>query len=199
MAERAEAGAPIHFYHATTRAVIRPDHFHVSRRLARLVRQEKFSAAWNDDFMAVMQACAENRNPATSWISPELISAYDLWHKAGESYCLSVFHEGIRVGGIFGVHIGGAVATAESMFSTMPNASSVALTILMAGFQKAGIVMVDLQYANDHTNRFKPILLPHETYVEQFNYLQEHSCPLSANYFSSETAASFVQSLSQTS
>jgi leucyl/phenylalanyl-tRNA--protein transferase len=57
------------------------------------------------------------------------------------------------VGGIYGLAIGG-VFFAESMFSSVPNGSKVALLNLVARLWKTGFKILDVQFLNDHLIQF---------------------------------------------
>jgi leucyl/phenylalanyl-tRNA--protein transferase len=197
MAEGSEADSEIFWSRPPERAVLLPDSFHVSRRLARLIRQKPFEIRWNDDFAEVMYQCGQDREEG-SWINPEMLAVYTAWHHAGGAFCLSVFQGGSRVGGIYGIQRGG-VFMAESMFSRVPNASSVALVVLMAGLVKAGIEMVDVQFENPHSAKFNVTELSNEEYLRELIRLREKPVLLKADYFTFETAISFTQSLTQTS
>lgn len=194
MAENQHAEAEIDWYKPVRdRAVFRPESFHVPRRLARLLRNCPFELRWNDDVRAVMTACRDVRE--TSWINAPLIDLFTAWE---DVYCLSVFQDGKRVGGLYGVRLG-ALCTAESMFSLVPNASSVALAVLMAGLAKAGVSVLDAQIANPHTMRFHPELWTDAQYQKALQTLVPVPIELKADYFCLEVANSFVQSLSHTS
>src|SRR5690606_27904830 len=66
------------------RAVIEWDAFHVSRRLARTCRQGRFELTIDAAFGDVIRGCAEAPyRPEGTWITPEMIVAYDEFHQAG--------------------------------------------------------------------------------------------------------------------
>lgn len=197
MAQGGADEAEIGWYRPLKRAVLLPDGFHVPKRLARLVRQGPFEIRWNDDFYQVMKECGSQRKEG-NWINIPLLDAYTQWHEAGEAFCLSVFQDGIRVGGIYGPQRGG-VFMAESMFSRVPNASSVALVVLVAGLFKAGVEMIDVQFENPHLTKFHPDLIPHKSYMQKLTQLKEKPVILSADYFCFDVASSLTQSLTQTS
>lgn len=200
MAIKARSATQVEFYNSAQRAVIIPERVHVSRRLKRIIRQMPFAFQWNDDIRAVMQACNATRLAHQRWINDEMIDAYEAWHReTGETYCLSVFQNGQRVAGIFGVHLGGAMATADGMYSIVSNASSAGVVTLVAGMARAGICMIDLQYSNPHTERFGLRFLSPEDYLRDMNQLNQQCVSLKADYFDGATAIAFVQSLSQTS
>lgn len=196
MAEGPGADAPLYWYQPDPRAVITPESFHIPRRLARLVRHRPFQIRWDDDFRAVMTECGKHRRD--TWINPEMIDAYTAWAEAGEAHCLSVFKDGVRVGGVYGVQLGG-VFHAESMFSRVPNASSVGLVVLVAGLWRAGIGLIDVQFRNPHTDQFGVKNISHAQYMKKLTRLKTHDVILQKDYFDFETAVSLTQSLSQTS
>jgi leucyl/phenylalanyl-tRNA---protein transferase len=197
MADGANLNSPIHWYYPERRAVLRPLGFHVPRRLTRFLRGCPWTIRWNDDFRAVMTACGDNRSEGT-WINPVLVDAFTALFDAGHAYCLSVFDGHRRIGGLYGVTLGG-VYTAESMFSRASNASSVALTTLMAGLAKAGVEIVDVQYANAHTRKFGIDEISHDDYLAALTRFRDKTVDVKADYFSLDEARSFVQSLTQTS
>ena len=57
------------------------------------------------------------------------------------------------VGGIYGLAIGG-VFFAESMFSSVPNGSKIALLNLVARVWRTGFRILDVQFLNDHLLQF---------------------------------------------
>ena len=196
MAESDEEEAEIHWYRPEPRAILVPDFMHISKKMARLIRKKPFDLRWNDDFRAVMQACGQNRDE--TWINPVLVNLYTQWHEAGEAFCLSVFRQEERVGGIYGVQIGG-VFMAESMFSTVSNASSVALIVLVAGLRKAGIELIDVQFRNPHSDQFGTQEIADADYMEALNRLKDKKVELKEDYFCFDLAVEFTQSLSHTS
>ena len=197
MAKGSEPDSELFWCRPPKRAILLPANFHVPKRLARLIRQKPFQVRWNDDFAEVMRQCALQR-PEGSWINPALLEVYTAWHAAGGAFCLSLFDGDNRVGGIYGVQRGG-VFMAESMFSRVPNASSIALVILMAGLTQAGIEMVDVQFENPHLTKFNVNFLPCKKYEEEVARLKDKNVVLRADYFDFAGAISFTQSLSQTS
>ncbi len=130
------------------RAVIDPERLHVSRSLARRLRQPGFRLHWNGDFVGVMTACGESRATGT-WIVPEMIAAYHELHRLGHAHSLEVRVDGALVGGVYGVQIGGLFA-AESMFHRQTDMSKVALVALVRSLFAAGVELLDVQFATDH-------------------------------------------------
>src|SRR5215212_5828657 len=80
----AEDAGLIYWYDPNPRAIIPLDAFHVSKRLARRVRNGGFEIRVDYDFQAVMRACAAPRpDHAGTWIDDQLIAAYTELHRLG--------------------------------------------------------------------------------------------------------------------
>ncbi len=62
------------------RGVLPLDTFHLSSRLARLVRQGRFQVVTDVDFEGVMRACAERTDEEGTWISDEIVDSYVALH-----------------------------------------------------------------------------------------------------------------------
>ena len=71
-----EPGGPILWWSPDPRAVLIPDAVHVPRRLERTIRQARFETTLNQDFDAVIRACAETRQYAEgTWITDAMRQA----------------------------------------------------------------------------------------------------------------------------
>jgi leucyl/phenylalanyl-tRNA--protein transferase len=155
----------IYWYDPEPRSIIPLDGFHVSRRLARTVRNGGFEIRADTSFRAVMQACAE---PApgreSSWISPEFVDAYTRLHMLGFAHSVEAWRGGRLVGGLYGVAIRGLFA-GESMFSHERDASKVALVHLVERLRRGGFVLLDTQFVvTEHMRRFGTIDIPRAEY-----------------------------------
>jgi leucyl/phenylalanyl-tRNA--protein transferase len=155
----------IYWYDPEPRSIIPLDGFHVSRRLARTVRNGGFEIRADTSFRAVMQACAE---PApgreSSWISPEFVDAYTRLHMLGFAHSVEAWRGGRLVGGLYGVAIRGLFA-GESMFSHERDASKVALVHLVERLRRGGFVLLDTQFVvTEHMRQFGTIDIPRAEY-----------------------------------
>lgn len=151
------------------RGVIPLDGFHVSHRLARTVRQDKFAVTFDWCFADVMRACAA---PAPgrkeSWINDEILRLYTALHASGHAHSVECWHDGKLVGGLYGVSLAGAFF-GESMFSRMRDASKVALVHLVAQLKRGGFVLLDTQFLTGHLASFGAIEIPRDAYLAQLN------------------------------
>ncbi len=131
------------------RAILPLDGFHISRSLARTLRQRHFEVTFDAAFEQVMNACAR---PAT-WISAEFKAIYGELHRAGKAHSVEVWAEGELVGGTYGVHLGGAFF-AESKFHRRTDMSKVALASLVARLREKDFRLLEVQYLTQHLAQF---------------------------------------------
>ena len=151
-----EEGNAIYFYKPDPRAILPFDRFHVSKTLGRTVRQARFEVVCDRDFKGVMRACADR---STTWISEQIIEVYTALHTLGLAHSVECWQEGVLVGGLYGVAIGGAFF-GESMFHRERDASKVALVHLVDRLRAGGYVLHDIQYMTPHLLRFGAIEIP---------------------------------------
>ncbi len=146
----------IYWFRPEHRGVLPLDGFHVPKNLARLVRQERFEVVSDRDFPAVIRACAAR---STTWISDEIVEIYEVLHQWGYVHSVECWQEGVLVGGLYGVTLGGAFF-GESMFNRVSDASKVALVHLVRRLQAGGFVLLDTQYNTEHLNQFGVVEIP---------------------------------------
>jgi leucyl/phenylalanyl-tRNA--protein transferase len=134
------------------RAIIPLDErFHISHSLRRTLRQRKFEITINQDFDAVIRACAASHG--STWISSEIIRSYSRLHGEGHAHSIETWLEGKLAGGLYGVHIGGAFF-GESMFHDATDASKVALVALVERLRARGFLLLDTQWKTPHLAQF---------------------------------------------
>jgi len=135
------------------RAVIEFEALHVSHKLARTLRSNRFTTTCDRAFTAVMEGCASAQQRAeATWITPSIIAAYARLHQLGVAHSVEVWHDGELAGGVYGVGLG-AMFAAESMFYRQSNASKVALVRLVRHLQARGYQLLDVQQLTPHTAR----------------------------------------------
>jgi leucyl/phenylalanyl-tRNA--protein transferase len=141
---------PILWWSPDPRAILEFDNLYISKRLARTIRTTKFQVTFNQDFDAVVKGCTYRPEEGT-WITPEVANAYGEFHRRGHAHSVEVWQQGVLVGGLYGVAIGGLFA-GESMFSTVSDASKIALVALVSRLKEKGYQLFDLQIINEHTS-----------------------------------------------
>jgi leucyl/phenylalanyl-tRNA--protein transferase len=136
------------------RAILPLDSFHLPRRLARTVRSGHFSVEADVDFAGVVRACAEPRpGHPESWINEPIVELYSELYRRGHAHSIECRRNGELVGGLYGVHVGGAFF-GESMFSRERDASKVALVHLVGRLIKGGFRLLDCQFMTEHLRAF---------------------------------------------
>ncbi|MGQ0532881.1 MAG: leucyl/phenylalanyl-tRNA--protein transferase [Caulobacteraceae bacterium] len=142
------------------RCVLPLDAFHVPRRLARTLRQEKFTFTINRDFVAVIDGCAApGKDREDTWINPDIRALYMELHKRGMAHSVEARIDGQLVGGLYGVALGGSFF-GESMFSWATDASKAALVHLAARLKRGGFKLLDAQFITPHLEQFGARTLP---------------------------------------
>lgn len=160
----AQEDGAIYWYDPDPRAILPLEAFHVPRRLGRTVRQEPFAVRVDTAFHNVIEACAA---PApgreSTWISAEIIEAYDRLHRLGFAHSVEAWREGQLVGGLYGVAINSFFA-GESMFSQERDASKVTLIHLVKRLKAKGFLLLDIQFLTDHFRQFGAVEIPRRNY-----------------------------------
>jgi leucyl/phenylalanyl-tRNA---protein transferase len=145
------------------RGIIPLDRFRVPARLARVVRQGRFEIAIDRGFEDVMRACAERPDDGT-WISDDIIQCYTALHRLGLAHSVETWRGGRLVGGLYGVHLGGAFF-GESMFHRETDASKVALAALVDRLRRQDFRLLDVQWLTPHLAQFGAVEIPRRDYL----------------------------------
>jgi leucyl/phenylalanyl-tRNA--protein transferase len=124
-------GLPILWHSPDPRCVIPTDGVHVSRSLARVLRQRQYQVRYDHAFTRVIRACKQAERPGQdgTWITDEMEEAYVKLHELGYAHSVESYFDGELSGGLYGVALG-RMFFGESMFSWRSNASKVALVTL---------------------------------------------------------------------
>lgn len=156
-----EPPQPVLWWTPDPRAVLFPEHLHISRSLRRTLRRGHLWLSCDSDFSGVMQACAEPRNGVDgTWISADMLTAYSALHARGLAHSVEVRDQaGALVGGLYGVALGQAFF-GESMFSRVSDASKVALVALAGILLRGGYRLLDCQMESAHLQSLGAINLP---------------------------------------
>jgi leucyl/phenylalanyl-tRNA--protein transferase len=157
----------IRWFSPDPRGIIPLDTFHVSTRLARVVRRGSFRIEINRDFDKVIRACAEaerDDEDAGTWIDQEILDSYGAMHRAGYAHSVEAWRDGRLAGGLYGVALGGAFF-GESMFHRVTDASKVALVALVERLRERGFTLLDTQWTTEHLEQFGAVDIPRGQYL----------------------------------
>lgn len=172
-----DEGDPVLWWSPDPRSIFELEDFHVSRRLARTIRSNRFHTTVDKDFVGVMKGCAEGREEGT-WITGDMIEAYSRLHRLGHAHSLEVWHEEKLAGGIYGVTFG-ALFAGESMFSRERDASKVALVKLIEHLNRREFQLFDIQFLNDHTKRLGAVEISRDKYLARLALATESAATFS--------------------
>lgn len=159
------AGEPILWWSPDPRAVIFPGQLHISRSLQKTLNKKTFRITVNSVFADVIEACSLPRpTQPTTWLGSEMKQAYIALHKKGYAHSVECWHDHKLVGGIYGVALGKCFF-GESMFSTMTNASKVAMVALDKILVTNDFRVLDCQVSSAHTASMGAVEIPRHQFL----------------------------------
>jgi len=148
-----------------TRAILPLERLHISKSLAKTVRQDRFAVTSDTAFAEVIQLCAAPAGDrAETWINHEIEEAFLALHEKGYAHSVECWQDGDLVGGLYGLAIGRAFC-GESMFSRRNDASKVALVWLVTRMVAGGFTLLDCQFLTGHLARLGVIEIPQNRYL----------------------------------
>jgi leucyl/phenylalanyl-tRNA--protein transferase len=153
---------PILWWSPDPRAIFELDDFHVSRRLARTLRGDRFRVTFDRAFSAVLHGCADREEG--TWITSTMIAAYERMHRLGHAHSVEAWVGTELAGGVYGVAVGGLFA-GESMFTRIRDGSKVALAHLVAHLRQRDFELFDIQMLTAHTASLGAIEIPRREYL----------------------------------
>ena len=163
----------ITWHRPARRAIVPLGDFHISRSLARTLRLGKFEVTYDHAFDEVMLSCADR--PEGTWISDEFRTVYGELHRQGKAHSVEVWIGERLVGGVYGVHLGGAFF-AESKFHRVTDMSKVALTHLVWRLRERGFALLEVQYLTQHLAQFGTVTVPNRLYLRMLVEALELVC-----------------------
>lgn len=194
----------IHWYQPDIRGILPLNTFHVGRSLRKFIKKCPYTVTLDRDFRGVMERCADtphttakfkqihpneapkkggsgravvvNPPQEETWISDIIIDSYTQIHHMGYAHSVEIWDGNDLVGGLYGVRLGQAFF-GESMFSTQPNTSKMALVYLVAVLRYHGFELLDCQYVNDHLTQFGCTAVPQNDYITTLHHaIQDVIC-----------------------
>ncbi len=154
---------PILWWSPDPRLILFPNELKISHSLGRVLRKRVFTVTMDKAFAEVIRACAAVRDE--TWITGEMIKAYQTLHKLGYAHSFESWSSGTLVGGLYGVAMGRAFF-GESMFSVMSDASKVALVHLVQFVRENGYDFIDCQTATQHLKNLGAREIPRKEFLD---------------------------------
>lgn len=157
----------IHWFSPQKRMVLKPQDMKVSKSLKKSIKNKGFIIKSNENFEAVIRACAEvkRKHESNTWISDEFIQAYINLHKLDIAFSIECYLNDELVGGLYGLLIGD-IFCGESMFSKVTDASKVAFYHLCQQAKENEIKLIDCQVYNDHLASLGAFEIDRKDYFE---------------------------------
>lgn len=155
-------GQPILWWSPNPRCVFFPGKFHVSRSFRRTLNQAPFEITMDTAFTQVMHQCAAPRTDQQgTWITEEILIAYQMMHKLGYAHSIECWQDGKLVGGTYGIMLND-VFFGESMFSRVKDASKVALHHICTEMQPR---LLDAQVHSPHLESIGAEMIDREVFL----------------------------------
>ncbi len=174
---------PILWWSPDPRAVLWPHALHLGRSARRTLRRAGFSITVDRAFDRVVRECAAPRAMSEgTWITPEMLTAYEAMHRAGHVHSIECWQGERLVGGLYGVVIG-AIFSGESMFCHTDEASRAAMAHLCA----LGFELIDCQVPNPHLTRLGAVSIPRIEFLALLEDLRDRPSPALPAPFEAKT------------
>jgi len=161
------------------RGILEFKDLHISRSLARTRRKTTFHFTIDQSFLQVITSCAivERKFESGTWITPQMIAAYNELHKAGHAHSVEVWEGTELVGGVYGVDGCGSFS-GESMFTFRPNASKLALLYLIEHLKSRGLDWIDIQMLTPHMEAMGASTIPRDRFLGKLAATQQRKLVL---------------------
>jgi len=171
---------PILWWSPNPRFVLFPAQLHISRRLAKTLRSERFSFKIDSAFSQVIDACSQPRIDSNgTWISDGIKQAYTQLHQQGIAHSAEAWFEGELVGGLYGIAMG-QLFFGESMFHRKTDASKVAFAHLVTHLSHWGYQLIDCQVYTEHLESLGAIEIPRTDFVKYLDRYCENKVDIKA-------------------
>lgn len=159
-------GLPLLWFAPPERGVLFCNELRLSRRDRRAIRAQNFTYKIDENFGAVVRACAAPREYSDgTWITSEVIEAYEELHRLGIAHSVETYRGDELVGGLYGVSWG-AYFCGESMFHFSDHASKAALLFLVEYLATRGVTWIDCQLQTPFFESIGAREVPREEFIE---------------------------------
>jgi leucyl/phenylalanyl-tRNA---protein transferase len=148
------------------RMILVPSEFKRSKSLLQTIRRGSMETRFDEDFHGVISACAVtgDRGQEGTWITEDMIAAYEQLHEMGYAHSVETYMHGELVGGLYGISLGKAFF-GESMFFRERDASKIALAALVDRMLEWDFHFIDAQQRTDHLRSLGARSFPREEFL----------------------------------
>lgn len=164
-------GQPILWWSPDPRMVLVPADIHITRSLAKTLRNKPYEIRVDTAFPDVVAACAAPRpDQEGTWITQPMIDAYTELYKQGWAHSVEVWMDGTLAGGLYGVALG-RMFFGESMFSRARDASKIALAYLAKQLERWQFGLIDCQMHTTHLESMGAREMPRALFASRLSQL----------------------------
>ncbi|MCR5289983.1 MAG: leucyl/phenylalanyl-tRNA--protein transferase [Treponema sp.] len=175
-------GEPVLWWSPDPRFVLPVQDLHVPKSLEKFIKKTPFTYTIDVDFPSVIQHCADMDRPGQqgTWIGKNMIDLYCQLAQMHIAHSVEVWHDGILVGGLYGVLIG-QVFFGESMFTVASNSAKSAFVLFAKAFALSGGKLIDSQVYTDNLARFGAHNISRTAFLRlEHDYLPQPSVSIEA-------------------
>lgn len=160
---------PVLWFAPPKRAILEISKLRIPKRHQQSRKNYQFFFKVNQNFSAVIKACAAGRTRQSSgtWITSEMVTAYEALHATGHAHSFECYNtKGKLVGGLYGVSFGSMFA-GESMFYHESGASKETLIFACNYLQKNGATWMDVQMISPLLASFGAREIPRDDFMKK--------------------------------
>ena len=144
---------PVLWWSPDPRMILIPENLKVSKSLKKTIASQKFTVTFNTAFEEIINQCAkvERDGQEGTWITSEMLEAYNNLHELGHTLSVAVWFEEKLVGGLYGIDLKDKkIFCGESMFALMSDASKVGFYYLVEHLKIEKYKLIDCQVHTAH-------------------------------------------------
>lgn len=166
---------PILWWSPDPRFVLFPEELKIAKSMRPYFNQNKFTCTFDTQFEQVIRNCKDQWRKGQgggTWISEEMIHAYQKLHEQGYAHSCEVWQGDELVGGLYGVSLG-KVFFGESMFAKASNASKFGFITLVQQLKEWGFWLVDCQQETKHLSSLGGRSIPRQDFLDYMKKNEE--------------------------
>ncbi|WP_179021665.1 leucyl/phenylalanyl-tRNA--protein transferase [Winogradskyella forsetii] len=156
---------PILWWSPDPRFVLFPEDLKVSKSMKQVLKKDAFTVTTNKAFKTVVENCAfaKRSDQYGTWITEDMIIAYEKLHRLGYAKSIEVWQNEKLVGGLYGIEINDKVFCGESMFTKVSNASKVGFITFI---QNSSYQLIDCQLHTKHLESLGAKNMPRNEFIK---------------------------------
>lgn len=157
------------------RGVLFFDELKLNKRLMRKYRNSQYTYTMNHAFRRVIRECAlaPRKDQSGTWITPQLMEAFETLYEAGDVMSFECWAEDHLVGGLYGVQVRNAqgkliLFSGESVFGSESDVSKFCLIKCIEWAREQGLTWIDIQMVTNLTEAFGGRYVTQAEFLELF-------------------------------